>query len=81
VFDSAKLLGKIISSDLRWDLNTMSIIKKVIARMELVRRVAGFGASEKDLKIINFLFVRSLLEQSAPVWHSSLTKENSDDLK
>ena len=28
-----------------------------------------------------FLFVRSLLEQSATVWHSSLTQENIDDLE
>ena len=81
VLDSTKLLGTIITSDLKWDMNTISIIKKANARMELVRRVAGFGAAEEDLKIIYFLFVRSLLEQSAPVWHSSLTEENSDDLE
>ena len=28
-----------------------------------------------------FLFVMSLLEQSATVWHSSLTQENIDDLE
>ena len=49
--------------------------------MELVRKVASFGASEDDLKNIYFLFVRSLLEQSATVWHSSLTQENCDDLE
>ena len=59
----------------------MNIVKKANARMELVRKVAGFGASEEDLKTIYFLFVRSILEQSAPVWHSSLTEENSDDLE
>ena len=81
VLDSSKLFGTIIASDLRLDLSTMSIIKKANARMELVGRVAGFGASEEDLKIIYFLFVRSILEQSAPVWHSSLTEEHSDDLE
>ena len=35
--------------------------------MELVRKVASFGASEDDLKTIYFLIVRSLLEQSATV--------------
>ena len=49
--------------------------------MELVRKVAGFGASKDDLKNIYILFVRSLLEQSSSVWHSSLTIENSDDLE
>ena len=81
VLESTKLLGTIISNDLSWDLNTMNIIKKANARMELVRKVASFGAPEDDLKNIYFLFVRSLLEQSATVWHSSLTQENSDDLE
>ena len=38
-------------------------------------------ASEDDLKTIYFLFVRSLIEQSATGWHSNLTQENSDDLE
>ena len=49
--------------------------------MELLRRVAGFGASSEDLKNIYFLFVRSQLEQSAVVWHSALTEENKNDLE
>ena len=31
--------------------------------------------------MVYFLFIRSLLEQSATVWHSSLTEENSNDLE
>ena len=78
---STKLLGTIISDDLRWDLNNINIVKKANARMELVRRRASFGASHEDLKDVYIIFVRSLLEQSATVWHSSLTEENSDDLE
>ena len=33
------------------------------------------------MKKIYILFIRSLLEQSATVWHSSLTQDNSDDLE
>ena len=49
--------------------------------MELLRRVASFGTSEEDLKNIYILFIRSQLEQSAVVWHSSLTEENKNDLE
>ena len=45
--------------------------EKANARMELLRRVAGFGTSVDELKDVYFLFVRSLLEQSATVWHSN----------
>ena len=81
VIDSTKLLGTIISSDLKWDLNTAAIVKKANARMQLLRKVASFGASEEDLKNIYILFIRSLLEQSAAVWHSRLTEENASDLE
>ena len=81
VIDSTQLLGTTITSDLRWDSNTKNIIRKANARMEIVRKVASFGASVSDLKTIYFLFVRSQLEQSAVVWHSSLSAENINDLE
>ena len=56
-------------------------MRKANARMEIVRRVSGFGAPIEYLKEIYVLFVRSMLEQSAVLWHSSLTKENSEDLE
>ena len=49
--------------------------------MELLCKDAGFGASTEDMKNIYILFVRSLLDQSATVWHSSLTQGNIDDLE
>ena len=49
--------------------------------MELLRKVASFGASTEELKEIYYLFVRSQLEQSAVVWNSSLTEENKTDLE
>ena len=81
VINSTKLLGTIITSDLKWEENTSHLVKKSNARMELLRRVASFGTSVEDLKNIYFLFVRSQLEQSAVVWHSSLTEENINDLE
>ena len=37
--------------------------------------------SQTELKEVYILFIRSLLEQSAVVWHSSLTEENRNDLE
>ena len=51
------------------------------SRMKLLRRCGGFGVPDEDMKTIYLLFVRSLLEQSATVWHSSLTQENEEDLE
>ena len=79
--DSTRLLGTIIQNYLTWDMNTASLVKKANGRMELLRRVASFGTTSKDLRELYFIFVRSILEQSATVWHSSLTQENANDLE
>ena len=81
VIDSTRLLGTIISNDLKWDLNCANIIKKANARMELLRKVSNFCSDYDDLKNIYFLYIRSLLEQSATVWHSSLSEDNKNDLE
>ena len=47
----------------------------------MIRRLAEFNIPVEDLKNIYILFIRSILEHSATVWHSSLTQENSNDLE
>ena len=37
--------------------------------------------NQEELKNIYILFIRSILEQSAAVWHSSLTEENKNNLE
>jgi hypothetical protein len=76
-----KLLGTIVSDDLKWNKNTENIVKKANSRMELLRRVTSFGATYAELKNIYILYIRSLLEQSCTVWHSGLTEENAQDLE
>ena len=79
--NETKLLGTIIQNDLKWNQNTRQLILKANARMELLRKVASFSTPIEDLKEVYILFVRSILEQSAVVWHSSLTEEESDNLE
>ena len=43
--------------------------------------MASFDPPAEDLKEIYLLFIRSILEQSATVWHSSITEENKSDLE
>ena len=81
VVKMAKLLGVIITDDLKWDQNTTSLVKTANQRMELLRKVASFGTNKEEKKNIYILYVRSILEQSCVVWHSSLTKENEEDLE
>ena len=77
----AKLLGTIITDDLKWDKNTAEIVKKAYRRMQLLHRSASFTNNISDLKSIYLTYVRSILEQSAVVWHSSLSAKNRKDLE
>ena len=81
VIEETKLLGTTVTNDLKWDVNTANLVKKANASMQLLRKIAEFAPPISDLKQIYTLFVRSILEQSAVVWHSSLTEENKSDLE
>ena len=76
VVSQAKLLGVIITDDLKWTENTKYIIKKANARMELLRKISKFSPPIEDMKNIYILYIRSILEQSCSIWHSDLTEED-----
>ena len=81
IIKEAKLLGTYITDDLKWNRNTSEIVKKAYRRMQLLNRAASFTTSTNDLKHIYLTFVRSILEQSAVVWHSGLSGKNRKDLE
>ena len=76
-----KLLGTLISNNMSWKRNTEKIVKESNRRMSFLHKIAKFTNNKQDLKRIYILQVRSKLEQSAVLWHSSLTKECSDKLE
>ena len=76
-----KILGTIIDDKLSWDENCSFLIKKVNSRMQLLRSVYSFGATNAEMVHLWTVFCRSVLEQSCIVWHSSLTNENTEDLE
>ena len=77
----AQLLGTVITDDLKWNKNTKLIVRKAYARMQLLNKAANYTSSRYELKNIYLTFIRSVLEQSAVVWHSSLSKKNVRDLE
>ena len=81
VVEKMKILGTIVKNNLSWDDNCQHLIKKVNARMQLLRGVLSFGASNEEMVHLWILFCRSVLEQSCVLWHNSLTQENIEDLE
>ena len=76
-----KLLGTIITSDLKWNKNTQSIVKQSNKRMSFLHKASKFTNNYNDLKKIYMLQVRSKLEQSAMLWHFGLTQKNRNQLE
>ena len=81
IIKETKLLGVMVADDLSWDSNTSYLVKRANARMRLLHKLVEFGVPQADLVNIYILYVRSILEQSCQVWHSSLTLENFQDLE
>ena len=81
IVKEAKLLGTIITDNLSWNRNTHELVKKAFKRMQLLFKAAKFTNSKEDLKSIYVTYIRSVIEQSAVVWHSSLSKKNIKDLE
>ena len=78
---SMKLLGTIISDDLKWNKNTSYLVKKAYSRMEILRRIKYFTNSTTDKLHIYKTFIRNNLEQSSVVWGSSISKKNDKDIE
>ena len=74
--EQTKLLGVVITSDLKWEANTQYIVTKCNSKVWTIRRIKKLGASMDDLLDIYCKQIRSLLEYAAPVWNSALTGED-----
>ena len=81
VVSSSKLLGIIISSDLKWHEHTAYIVGKAKKRLWYLRRLCKMGASNETLVEMFNLKIRSLLEMAAPVFTGGLTQANIDDFE
>ena len=81
IVSQTKLLGVIVNNKLTWDDNTKYLVQRANSRLRLLHKLSSFSVPIADLINIYILYIRSILEQSCQVWHSSLTLENSEDLE
>ena len=76
-----RLLGVVLRDDLTWKSNTDFIVKQAYKRMILLHRLFKFKMATEDMIEIYTLYIRSILESSAVVWHSSITQEEVIELE
>ena len=76
-----RLLGVIITSDLKWSKNTENICKNAYRRLWMLQRLKALGADVFDLKEVYEKQVRSVLEFGTPVFTSGLTCEDENNIE
>ena len=73
IVESTTLLGIIIQSNLKWNLNTDYICAKAFSRIWMLRRLKLLGATDDELTDVYIKQVRSVLELAVAVWSAGLT--------
>ena len=81
IVKESKLLGVIVSSDLKWDKNTNHIVKNANRMMRMLHIATKFTRNKSHLVHIFKTFIRSRLEYASTLWHSSLTLSNRNDIE
>ena len=76
-----KLLGVWITEDMTWSRNSQEICRKAYSRLSMITKLRYVGVSKDDLLDIYILFIRSVTEYCAVVFHSRLTQEDSRKLE
>ena len=79
--DKTKLLGTIITKDLKWHENTKYIVKKANQKMRLLHKFSKFTTNKPHLIHIYKSQVRGNLEYCSTVWHSGLSESDAKDIE
>ena len=81
VVEESKILGIIMSSDLKWNKHIDYIRKKCFKKMWSIRRMKEIGATNEEMLDVYFLQIRCLTEMGCPAWNGSLTISDRNKLE
>ena len=74
VVEEFKLLGVVLQSNLKWYANTDYMCKKGYARLWMIRRLKGLGASIDEMLDVYEKQIRCVLELAVAVWEPGLSQ-------
>ena len=81
VIRETKLLGIILTDDLKWAANTEYICKKAYKKMWSLRRMKKLDLEPLVILDVYIKEIRSVMELAVPAWHSGLTVKQSADIE
>ena len=78
---SAKLLGVVVSDNLRWNAHVESICKKAATRLYFLKQLRRVKVPPKDMLLFYTTCIRPALEYTCPVFHHSLPQYLSNEME
>ena len=81
VVSETKLLGYWLTENMKTNKHIQFILQISYKRMWAISKLAKAGISPKDVIHFFNVKIRSVLETNCPVFHSMMTKEQSDDIE
>ena len=72
-----KFIGSTISSNLKWELNVVNIVKKAQQRLYFLRRLRSFGLTTQVMVNFYTAVIKSVLIFSITVWFGSITHKET----
>ena len=81
VVEDTRLFGIILTSDLRWEANTLFVCTRSMAKMWLLRRMKKMKIDPQIIFDYYMKEIRVLAEQGVAIWNSGLTKGQVKDLE
>ena len=80
IYDT-RLVGVVVSQDLRWFKNTTYICQKARNKLWMLRRMINLNLTIYEMFDVYTKEIRSLLEMAVPVWNSGLTNQQIHDIE
>ena len=81
VVSETKLLGVIITENLKWGANTEYICKRAYQKMWCLRRMKRLDIEPNVILDVYVKEIRAVLELAVPAWHSGLTIKQAADIE
>ncbi len=77
----SKVLGLIISDDLKWNSHVREITKKAGQRIHMLAQIKHAGVPPNDIVAMCCAKIRPILEYACQAWHPGLTEYLSHDIE
>ena len=81
VVGEVKLLGQIITTDMKTTKNTRNICHNAYSRMNMLRRLSAWGCPKPELLDVLRQQVLVMVEQAVPYWGPMISNAESDMLE